>query len=717
MPLLEATRTLQADLERLDLTTLPQGAAEPLVRCLQDVLRQHAHRYYVRDAPLISDVEYDRLLARLRTLEERFPELITPDSPTQRVGGTPLDRFSKVAHEVPLLSLGNAFDAGELRAWYERCRRGLRDRYGEDVQPRLTAELKIDGLAVALRYEQGQLVTAATRGNGRVGEDITRNVRTIRPIPLRIPVGADEAEAPARLEVRGEVYMRVSDFERLNERLAAEGGARTFANPRNAAAGSLRQLDPAVTAQRPLSFFAYGLGPTSAERPPAHHAQLDWIGRLGLPVNEHVTTVDDIESVIAYCDTWTTRRDELDYEIDGVVVKVDDEAQQEALGAVSNAPRWAIAFKFPAREATTTLRDIIVNVGRTGAIKPEAVLEPVEIGGVTVSQATLHNEAYILSRDIRIGDTVVVKRAGDVIPAVIGPVPDARFGMEQAWAMPERCPSCGSPLQRLPDEADYYCMASDCPAQFIRLVEHFVSRGAMDIEGFGTRLSVLMVEHGLIRTLADLYRLHERQDVLLGMEGFGDKRVENLLRGIEASKERPLRRLLFGLGIRHVGATTAEALVSHFDSLDALAAARAEALEAVEGIGTVIAVSVADWFAVPDNQALVAELKQLGVNTHRLPSEPVAARKDLGRLAGKTFVLTGTLPTLSRKEAADRIKEAGGKVTGSVSAKTDYVVAGESAGSKLDKAHELGIAVIGEDDLLALIAGRTAPADASATGS
>ncbi|MEX1054479.1 MAG: NAD-dependent DNA ligase LigA, partial [Rhodothermales bacterium] len=467
--------------------------------------------------------------------------------------------FEKVRHPVPMLSLGNAFAPNEVEAWYERCRRGLRERYGTDVQPAVTVELKLDGLAVAVTYEHGSLAVGATRGNGLEGENITRNIRTIRSIPLSIPVGSTRIHAPDRLEVRGEVYLRKSDFELLNERAVASGD-KPYANPRNAAAGSVRQLDSNITAARPLSFAAHGVGPVLGADPPStQHEQLQWLKRLGFPVDAHTTRVTSIDEVLKLYDRWAKERDELDYEIDGLVLKIDDIEQQKVLGFVSNAPRWALAFKFPAHEATTRLLDIIVNVGRTGAIKPEAVLEPVHIGGVTVSQATLHNEDYILSRDFMIGDMVVVKRAGDVIPAVIKPIEEARTGKEVKWRMPESCPACGNPLVRLPGEADYYCVSTDCPAQFIRLVEHFASRGAMDIEGFGSKLAIVLVEKGLVEHLSDVYRLSEED--LLSLEKFGEKRARNLLVGIDASRQRPLSRLIYALGMRHVGSTTAELLV------------------------------------------------------------------------------------------------------------------------------------------------------------
>jgi DNA ligase (NAD+) len=713
----------EAVLRRIDNGALEEVAvleARPLAAQLAALLRGHGHRYYVLDAPVIADAEYDRLLRALQTLEARFPDLAAPDSPTRRVGGQPLDAFSKVRHPVPLLSLGNAFDADELRAWYDRVRRGLAERF-EETTPALVVEPKIDGLALALTYADGRLHLGATRGNGRVGEDVTEHVRTIRAIPLRIPPPAAEekladvpatlfdqppapehTEAPARIEVRGEAYMAKSTFERLNEALAADGG-KTFANPRNAAAGSLRQLDPTVTAQRGLSFFAYGVGPVEGDEPETQHGTLALLARLGFPVNEHIQRLDDIDAVIRYCEAWEDRRDDLDYEIDGVVVKVDRRDYQDELGAVANAPRWAIAYKFAAREATTRLDDIALNVGRTGAIKPLAILEPVGIGGVTVSKATLHNADYIADRDIRIGDRVTVKRAGDVIPQVVGPVEAARTGGEEPWVMSDTCPACGEPVVRLEGDADTYCVSATCPAQTIRLVEHYASRGAMDVVGLGEKLAVQLVEAGLVHSLDDLYRL--RADDLLALEGFKEKKVENLRRGIEASKRRPLRALVFGLGIRFVGATVAALLVRHHATLADLAASTQEELEAIDGIGPETARSVVEWFAHAPNRATVEALAALGVNTQRLPEEPAAASSDdEGPLAGKTFVLTGTLPTLTRAEAKDRIVAAGGKVSGSVSRRTDYVVTGEAAGSKLQKAEELGVPILDEAALLDLLA-------------
>jgi DNA ligase (NAD+) len=535
-----------------------------------------------------------------------------------------------------------------------------------------------------------------------VGEDVTHNIRTAHRIPLRIPVDPDGPAPPERMEVRGEVFMRKSEFESLNDRLRA-ADEKPFANPRNATAGTLRQLDPSVVAERPLSFFAYSIGPTEGlaeavgTEPDQQSDMLEILDRYGLPVNPHTERFEDIEDAVDFCEHWTARRDELDYEIDGVVVKIDRRAYQDELGAISNAPRWAVAFKFPAREATTTLNDIIVNVGRTGAIKPEAVLEPVPIGGVTVSQATLHNEDYVAERDIRIGDTVVVKRAGDVIPQVVRPVREARTGEEKPWTFPDTCPACGSELIRLPDEADSYCLNSECPAQFVRLVEHFVSRDAMDIEGLGEKVAVQLVEEGLLEDLADLFRL--TKEALIALERFAEKKAQNLLDAIEEAKERPLHRLIYALGMRHVGRTVAETIVQHAASMNELAGMSEEDLEAIDGIGPVIAESVADWFAMARNRQLVRDLRDLGVNTERQPHEaPDATDADLP-LEGLTFVLTGSLPSYTRAEATERIEQAGGRVTSSVSGNTDFLVAGENPGSKYDEAEARDVPIIGEAEL------------------
>ena len=691
MSLVEDTRELQVALSGLEPDALSLEGARSLVDRLRSIVRQHDHRYYVEDDPVIADSEYDQLYRRLQELEEAFPELKTADSPTQRVGGEPIEDFEKHEHPEPLLSLSNAFDRTELREWYDRCKRGLADAFGA-VEPAVVAELKIDGVAMALTYKNGQLEIAATRGNGTVGENVTHNVRTIHRIPLRIPVGASNGQSPPdEIEVRGEVFMRKSEFDALNERLVDEG-KQPFANPRNAAAGTLRQLDPQVVAQRPLSFFAFAVGPVSGGAPPTHDDVLQLLDGLGIPLEEHTKRFEDFEALLDFCEGWVERRDSLDYEVDGVVVKIDRHEYRDELGTIADAPRWAVAYKFPAREATTTLTDIEVNVGRTGAVNPEAVLEPVEIGGVTVSQATLHNEDYIVDRDIRIGDTVVVKRAGDVIPQVVRTVPDARTGEEEPWTFPDECPACGTPLVRLPDEADHFCPNSECPAQFKRLVEHFVQRDAMDIEGLGEKLSYRLVDLGLIETLADIYRL--REEDLLPLEGFAEKSAHNLLTAIEASKDRPLSRLLFALGIQHVGKTVAETVVKHVASIHELADTTAAELGAIDGIGPTIAESIVDWFEVPENRDLVADLESEGVNVQRQSHEAPAEESQDLPLAGVTIVITGSLPERSRAEASNALERAGASVTSSVSGNTDVLLVGANPGSKLQEAEEQGTQVI-----------------------
>jgi DNA ligase (NAD+) len=692
---------------------------------LREELRYHLYRYHVLDDPVISDAEYDALIRELRALEDAHPELITPDSPTRRVGATPSEKFAKVRHPQAMLSLGNAFDEGDLRAWRGRIVRLL----GEEARIAYVVEPKIDGLAIALTYEGGRFLRGATRGDGEVGEDVTPNLRTIPSVPLELGVGGWRlgagAESPApnlqppiptSIEVRGEVYMRIADFERLNERLAT-AGERVAANPRNAAAGSLRQKDPNITAGRPLRFFAYASGPCEGVRLRSQWEALQLFRALGFPVNQDARRFEDFDQVIAYCREWMSKRDSLHYEADGIVVKVDSFAQQEELGVVGRDPRWAIAFKFPARETTSKLLDIVVNVGRTGVITPNAVIEPVNIGGVSVRNASLHNADYIAQRDIRIGDYVTVKRAGDVIPYVIGPVVDRRTGAEQSWQMPERCPACDTPLERAEGEVAYRCPNFGiCPAQLVRRIEHFVSRGAMDIAGVGEKQAQLFVDKGLIKDVADLYRL--RAEDFAGMEGFAEKKTANLLAAIEDAKTRPLSRLISGLGIRFVGGVIAQLLAERFGALEALADASAEEIDAVDGIGPAVANSVAQFFSVPENRALIAKLKAVGVQTAVAPS--AAARAGDG-LAGLSFVITGTLPSLSRERAEALIKAHGGKVAGGVTKKTSYLLAGaEPGGTKYNKAVELGVPLLDEAGLLGLIgdaaaAEPTAPSETQAS--
>lgn len=668
------------------------------VEQLREQLRYHNHRYYVLDDPAVSDAEYDVMLRELRALEEAHPELITPDSPTRRVGAAPGDQFAKVQHRVPMLSLANAFDEEGMRAWRDRALKLL----GDGARLAFVDEPKIDGLAITLTYIDGTLARGATRGDGETGEDVTANLRTIPSIPLRLGAfaAADGSPAvPARIEVRGEVYMRIADFQRLNTQLAA-AGEKVAANPRNAAAGSLRQKDPAVTARRPLRFFAYSIGDIDGVRPRTQWELLQYLRALGFPVNGDARHFSAFDDALAYCREWMARRDELDYEVDGMVVKIDDIAQQEELGAAGRDPRWAIAFKFPAREATSRLLDIVVNVGRTGVITPNAVIDAVNIGGVTVRNASLHNADYIAERDIRIGDYVTVKRAGDVIPYIVGPLTARRDGSEQPWSMPELCPVCGTPLERVEGEVAYRCPNFGiCPAQVTRRIEHFVSRGALDIAGVGEKQVQLFVERGWVQDVADLYLLNAAQ--FEGVEGYGAKRVGNLLAAIEGSKNRPLHRLIVGLGIRFVGEVVAQVLADRFGSLDTLAAASAEEIDDLDGIGPAIAASVAEYFARPEEQALIAKLKQVGVRTEA--SEPATAVQGEA-LAGMTFVITGTLPSLSRDQAGALIAAHGGKVTGSVTKKTSYLLAGvDPGGTKFNKAQELGIPQLDEAGLLALI--------------
>ncbi|MPZ22470.1 MAG: NAD-dependent DNA ligase LigA [Dehalococcoidia bacterium] len=651
---------------------------------LRAEIRHHDYRYHVLDSPEISDAEYDALVRELRSLEGRFPELQTPDSPTQRVGGQPQAAFEQVVHQVPLLSLANAFSGDELRAWHRRTL-ALAER--SDFQ--MVAEPKIDGLAVALVYEDGALVQAATRGNGLIGEDITQNMRTLKTVPLSVA-----KDAPPRFEVRGEVYMSRAGFEKLNEE-RAEQGLPLFANPRNSAAGSLRQLDARITASRPLDIWIYQLGWVEGAVPPGSHWDaLQMLNGLGFRLNPNIKRFDDLNDVVKHTEFWAEERDRLDYEIDGMVVKVDDLGLQRQLGAVGREPRWAIAFKFPPTQATTLLRDIAVNVGRTGSLNPFAVLEPVRVGGVTVRMATLHNEDDIHRKDIRIGDTVVVQRAGEVIPQVVAPVASKRTGKEQVFKMPAQCPVCGGDVARPPGEAMSYCTNKACPAQMQRWIEHFA--GVMEIDGLGEQRVRTFVEQGLITDPADIYFITREQ--LVALERMGEKSADNLLASIEASRKRPLARLISALGVRHVGWEVAELLADHFGSLDALQAASAEEIAEIPGIGPKIAASVRAYFEEDRNLQIIEKLKAAGVRT---TAERRAGRE--GPLSGKTFVLTGGLQALSRDQAERRIKNLGGSVSSSVSKKTSYVVVGESPGSKLDRARELGIEVLDEDTFTALV--------------
>ncbi len=655
---------------------------------LRRQIERHNYLYYVLDAPEIPDAEYDRLLRRLQALEARYPELVTPDSPTQRVGAQPAEGFAEVRHAVPMLSLANAFSDEEARDFDRR----VRERLGRDGPVDYAVEPKLDGLAVSLRYEGGVLVQGATRGDGTVGEDVTQNVRTIRSVPLRLL-----GEAPPRvLEVRGEVIMTHEGFARLNREQEARG-EKTFANPRNAAAGSLRQLDPRITATRPLEFFAYGIGETAGWRLPRRHSEVlarlrDW----GLRINHHARRVKGIEACLAYHREMLRERARLPYDIDGVVYKVDRLDWQAALGNVARAPRWALAHKFPAQEELTVLRGIEVQVGRTGALTPVAKLDPVFVGGVTVTSATLHNEDEIRRKDVRIGDTVIVRRAGDVIPEVVGVVKSRRPRRARRFKMPDRCPVCGSRVERLEGEAVARCTGGlYCPAQRREAIRHFASRRAMDIEGLGDKLVAQLDEKGLVRDVADLYRLERGQ--LAGLARMGEKSADNLIRALERSKHTTLARFLYALGIRNVGEATAQALAEHFGDLDAIMRARREALEAVPDVGPVVAESIHNFFREPHNQQVIRKLLRAGV------SWPRVRQQAAGPLAGKTFVLTGTLAGMTRDEAKARLQALGAKVTGSVSRKTDYVVVGSDPGAKADKAAALGVPRLDEAAFLRLL--------------
>jgi len=663
---------------------------------LRGEIEHHNQAYYVQDTPVITDAQYDALMRELLALETAHPECVTPDSPTQRVGAAPLAAFGTVTHRVPMLSLGNAFEEAEVRAFDKRVADTLRaaGKLAPSEEVSYFCELKLDGLAISLRYERGLLVQAATRGDGQTGEDVTMNIRTIKAIPLKLKGGTHDM--PEVLEVRGEVFLNLADFERLNVEQQARG-EKIFVNPRNAAAGSLRQLDSRITAQRPLTFFAYGWGEIGEVPWHRHSEILDWLVRLGLPVNvsQHVLARGADQLLKFYAEIGA-RRAKLPYDIDGVVYKLDDLVAQRVLGFVARAPRFAIAHKFPAQEATTELLDIEVQVGRTGAITPVARLAPVFVGGVTVTNATLHNETEILRKDVRIGDMVIVRRAGDVIPEVVGPVLEQRPIFATPFLMPSSCPVCGSAIERVEDEAIARCTGGlFCPAQRKQSLTHAAGRKALDIEGLGEKLVEQLVDRGRIHSLADLFSLHVEE--LAEYDRMGRKSAENLIDAIAKAKQPQLGRLIFALGIRHVGETTARDLALHFGSIETLMQSQPDALLSVPDVGPVVAGSIARFFAEPHNQEVVRNLREQGVS----PQAPVASSS--AGLVGKTFVLTGTLPHWSREEASSQIIAAGGKVSGSVSRKTSYVVAGEDAGSKLEKATELGVTVLDEAGLRALL--------------
>jgi DNA ligase (NAD+) len=669
---------------------VPAGAKsiESQIKKLREEIVRHEELYYVHDRPEISDVEYDALVERLRHLEEEHPEYRTPDSPTLRVGGRPAEGFNEYVHRRPMLSLENSYNIEDLRAFDERCRKLADGRAFEYV-----AELKIDGLSISVHYEDGLLVRGVTRGDGRVGEDVTQNVRTIRSVPLRLKGGKDTG---GEIEVRGEAYLSRKSFASLNAE-REEADEPKFANPRNAAAGTIRQLDPKIVARRRLDLFAYDT--LRGERKPfaTHWEALDWLASAGFSVNPHRAKCSSIEEVIEFCNRMEAERDKLEYEIDGVVVKVNSTALQDEFGATTKAPRWAIAYKYPARQATTQVEEIIVQVGRTGALTPVAILTPVQLAGTVVARATLHNEDEIKRLGVKIGDWVNIEKSGEIIPKVLSVVASRRTGNEKAFRLPKKCPVCGGPVVRPEGEVVSRCTAADCPAQLKQNILHFAGRRAMRIEGLGDALVEQFVDGKMVRDVADLYKL-TLEDVA-ALERRAEKSASNLLAQIEASKSRDLPQLIYGLGIRHVGERTAALLARHFRSLDRLAAATIEEIDDIHEIGLTVAESVRDWFDDDGNRDLCERLRDAGVRT-----EIAGGAEADEEFAGKQFVLTGRLETMTRDEARAAIESRGGRVTSTVSKKTDYVVAGEDAGSKLDKARAHGLKVIGEDELKEMFA-------------
>ena len=653
---------------------------------LRALIDHHNHRYYVLDSPQISDAEYDALLRRLQQLEAQHPELMTPDSPTQRVGAAPLEAFGTVEHRLPLLSLANAFSDEELLAWYKRV---LNLRGEPDFD--FVCEIKMDGLAVALTYADGRLATGATRGDGIKGEDVTQNLRTVKSIPLSVPKGA----AP-RFEVRGEVFLSKAAFKKINEDRARDG-LPLFVNPRNAAAGSIRQLDPRVTARRPLDIYVYALGWAEGRPVPGTHwERLEYLASLGFKVNPRNRRCRTIEEVAAYHRQVQEERPRLPYEADGIVAKVDSIEIQESLGNVAREPRWALAYKFPAEQATTVLKDIGINVGRTGSLNPYAILEPVFVGGVTVSQAALHNEDDIRRKDIRIGDTVYVQRAGDVIPEIVGPVIGRRTGAEKVFSMPARCPACGAEVVRVEGEAMHRCANAACPAQALEKIKHFTA--AMEMDGVGEKLCAAFFENGLVKDAADIYYLTREQ--LLGLERMGEKSAEKVLNSIAGSKARPLASVLFALGIPNVGAETATLLATQYHSLDRLAAATGEELQGIPSVGPKISESITAFFRQEGNRSIIEKLRRAGV---KLEDEAPSGKAGRLPLAGQEFVITGTLASSTRSEAESRVKALGGTAGSNVTRKTSYVVVGEDPGSKLDKARSLGAPTLTEEEFLKMI--------------
>ena len=655
---------------------------------LRTAINYHNYRYYVLDSPEISDAEYDLLMKELKQLEEEYPQFLTPDSPTQRVGAAPVEAFGVVEHPLPLLSLGNAFSKEELLAWYTRTSKLVAEQ-----KFNFACEHKIDGLAVALTYINGHLATGATRGDGFRGENITQNLRTIRSIPLSVP-----KEAPPRFEVRGEVFLPKAGFNKLNQERAEEG-LPLFANPRNAAAGSVRQLDPRITAKRPLDIYIYMLGYAKGKAtPPTHWETMEYLKSLGFKVNPNNSLFTTIEQVEQYHHSWVERRESLPYEADGIVVKIDSLELQRQLGSIGHEPRWAIAYKFPAIQGTTQLKEIRISVGRTGTLNPYAVLEPVSVGGVTIKQAALHNEDDIRRKDIRIGDTVIVQRAGEVIPEVVGPITGKRSGQEKIFTMPSHCPVCGAEAIKPEGEVMYYCSNAACPAQVQERLEHFVSRGGMDIRGIGESQSAVLLKEGLVKDVADLYYLKDKREQLLKLERMAEKSVNNMLEAIDKSKETPLSRVIFALGIRHIGEEMAELVAKNFDSIDRLQNASSEELLSIPTVGPKIADSIIAFFGQAENKKIIKRLRDAGV---RLEEE--AVRPEELPLAGQEFVITGRLETSSRQEAEARIKALGGITKDNVTNKTTYLVVGADPGSKLARAQELGTKQLTEEEFRKLL--------------
>ena len=683
------------DTTQTELADLAKRAAD-----LREQLEYHNYRYSVLSAPLVSDAEYDAMFDELDAIEKAHPELITPDSPTQRVGSDLDERLPKVTHPQPTLSLSKAYTEDDIRAWKQRVDRTL------DTSAKLsyTVEPKFDGLTVVLTYTNGVLTLGATRGDGFVGDDVTLNVRTIRTVPLRIPTRADGPKPPPRLVMRGEVVIHRADFTAFQAKMQAEGTVEKFINPRNTASGALKQLDARITAARPLTMYAFGIVDADGDVPRSQWDTLQFLRDLGFRVTEHIQRFDDLEAVIAYVKAFEAKRHSLDFEIDGLVIKIDDIPTYNALGVVGKNPRGAVAYKFPPEEVTTKLIAVSVNVGRTGVLIPNAELEPVFVSGATIRQATLNNFEDVARKDVRVGDRVMIKRAGEVIPFVIGPIVEARTGVEVPITPPTNCPFCGSPVIHPEGEVFYYCSNLACPERVARQIEYFVARGLMDIEGLGERGVRQLINAGLIHDEADLFAL--KAEDIAKLEGYAEKSVQNLMNNIQAAKDRPLDRIVMALGIPGVGSTVARLLVKHYPSLDALMAASVDDLDAIAGIGPSTAQTIVDWFNVPRNRMIIDKLRAAGVRMAADPTDTITQQSD--GLTGLTFVLTGTLPTMTRDQAAALIESCGGKVSGNVRKKTSYVVAGEAAGSKLEKAQQLGVPVIDEDGLKSLIADRTA---------